>query len=270
MRHAAVDGIVSRRRLPWGRGKRKDTMTEVEWLTRADPTSMLSYLQDKTSDRKLRLFACALCRSVWHLLQDERSRAAITTGERFADRLAPEHERRSARRAAVSARRSLAAWFYRRQRLHAEDEAPDGAPIAAADAAVCAVARMPFTPEVPEAGDRTLQFDLLLEVTTARLIEDPDRRAESERQAQAGLLRDIAGNPFRPSSLNATRLNPRNGLVRSMARQIYEEHSFADLPILADALEDAGCDNREILDHCRGPGEHARGCWVVDLLLGKA
>ena len=57
--------------------------------------------------------------------------------------------------------------------------------------------------------------------------------------------------------------------MATMARTIYEQRSFADLPILADALEDAGCHNEDILGHCRQPGEHVRGCWVVDLVLGK-
>jgi hypothetical protein len=61
----------------------------------------------------------------------------------------------------------------------------------------------------------------------------------------------------------------QGGVVAKLARAIYDERRFGDLPVLADALEDAGCDSREILAHCRSGGEHARGCWLVDLLLGK-
>jgi len=57
--------------------------------------------------------------------------------------------------------------------------------------------------------------------------------------------------------------------VTSLAQSIYQERAFDRLPILADALEDSGCTNPDILNHCRQPGEHVRGCWVVDLLLGK-
>ena len=60
-----------------------------------------------------------------------------------------------------------------------------------------------------------------------------------------------------------------DGTVRKIAQAIYDERAFDRLPILADALEDAGCDNADILNHCRNGGEHVRGCWVVDLLLGK-
>jgi len=87
-----------------------------------------------------------------------------------------------------------------------------------------------------------------------------------ERTAQAALLRDIFGNPFRPVAVDPAWLIPT---VTFLARMIYEERSFDQMPDLADALEAAGCANEEILAHCRGPGEHVRGCWVVDLILGK-
>jgi hypothetical protein len=82
----------------------------------------------------------------------------------------------------------------------------------------------------------------------------------------ASILRDIFGNPFRPVSLNQRWFS---STVLDLARNIYDEHQFERMPILADALMDAGCDSEEILNHCRGPGPHVRGCWVVDLLLGK-
>jgi hypothetical protein len=59
------------------------------------------------------------------------------------------------------------------------------------------------------------------------------------------------------------------GTIQQLARTIYDDHTFERLPILADALEEAGCTDAAILGHCRGPGPHVRGCWVVDLLLGK-
>jgi hypothetical protein len=85
------------------------------------------------------------------------------------------------------------------------------------------------------------------------------------------LVRDIFGNPVRPlPSLDHSLLTWNAGTVPKLAQAIYEERRFADLPILADALEEAGSTNADILDHCRQPGEHIRGCWLVDLLLGKA
>jgi hypothetical protein len=87
-----------------------------------------------------------------------------------------------------------------------------------------------------------------------------------EQEAQCRLLRDIFGNPFRPITLNPSWLTPS---VLALANGIYSEKVFDRMPILADALQDAGCDNEDILNHCRQPVEHVRGCWVLDLLLGK-
>ena len=74
-------------------------------------------------------------------------------------------------------------------------------------------------------------------------------------------------DPFRPHSVDSGWLTRT---VLDLAQAIYDDRAFADLPILADALEDAGCTDRAILDHCRQPGEHVRGCWAVDLVLGKS
>jgi hypothetical protein len=83
------------------------------------------------------------------------------------------------------------------------------------------------------------------------------------------LLRDLSGNPFRPVVLKPSWLRANCGVVRQMAAAIYEQGHFEDLPVLADALDDAGCAQADLLAHCRGPEEHARGCWAVDLLLGN-
>lgn len=83
-------------------------------------------------------------------------------------------------------------------------------------------------------------------------------------------LRDIFGSlPFRRISVGPNWLGWNDGIVRKLALTTYEERHFSELPILADALEEAGCDNAEILNHCRSGGEHVRGCWMLDLLLGK-
>jgi hypothetical protein len=78
-----------------------------------------------------------------------------------------------------------------------------------------------------------------------------------------GLLRDIFGNPFRPVTFAP---EWRTDTAVTLARQMYESRDFCAMPILADALQDAGCDNELILDHCREPGPHVRGCWVCDLV----
>jgi hypothetical protein len=79
-------------------------------------------------------------------------------------------------------------------------------------------------------------------------------------------VRDIFGNPFRPATFSPSW---RTDTAVSLARTMYESRDFSAMPILADALQDTGCDNDAILDHCRGEGSHVRGCWVVDLVLGK-
>lgn len=88
----------------------------------------------------------------------------------------------------------------------------------------------------------------------------------AESAVQVRLLRDIFGDPFRPVAVDPSWLT---STVVALAGCVYHEEAFDRLPILADALQDAGCDSDDVLDHCRGCGPHVRGCWVVDLLLGK-
>jgi hypothetical protein len=92
---------------------------------------------------------------------------------------------------------------------------------------------------------------------------------EEARGSQAPLIRDILGNPFRPITIDPVWTAWNDQTVPRIAQAIYADRTFDHLPILADALEDAGCSDADILAHCRGPGPHVRGCWVVDLLLGK-
>jgi hypothetical protein len=89
---------------------------------------------------------------------------------------------------------------------------------------------------------------------------------EAEERTLADLLRDIFGTPVPPVSFDPAW---RTETAVTLAKQMYESRDFGAIPILADALQDAGCTSDDILDHCRGPGPHVRGCWVVDLVLGK-
>jgi hypothetical protein len=93
------------------------------------------------------------------------------------------------------------------------------------------------------------------------------RQHEAVESSQAELLRDIFGFPYRPIPYSS---DWRTDTALELARQMYESRDFSAMPILADALQDAGCDNDDILAHCRGSGPHVRGCWVVDLVLGNA
>ena len=98
------------------------------------------------------------------------------------------------------------------------------------------------------------------------LPSDDRRLYAPETPAHCDLIRDIFGNPFRPVVADPAWLTPT---VQSIASAIYADRAFDRLPILADALEEAGCTDADVLLHCRIPGEHVRGCWVVDLVLGK-
>jgi hypothetical protein len=89
---------------------------------------------------------------------------------------------------------------------------------------------------------------------------------DAERAVQCELFRDIIGNPFRPAVLDR---HWKTATTFALAQSIHEDLAFDRMPILADALEEVGCTEAEILSHCRGPGPHVRGCWVVDLVLGK-
>jgi hypothetical protein len=92
---------------------------------------------------------------------------------------------------------------------------------------------------------------------------------EDDAYPLSHLIREVFGNPFRPIAVTHALL-PRNGKsIALLARSIYEKRTFERLPILAGALEDAGCTDAELLGHLRGPGPHVRGCWALDLLLAK-
>ncbi|VTR95758.1 Uncharacterized protein (Fragment) OS=uncultured bacterium PE=4 SV=1 [Gemmata massiliana] len=97
-------------------------------------------------------------------------------------------------------------------------------------------------------------------------LEATSRGSVAEQRVYCEQLKDIFGNPFRPVSFSPSW---RSSTAVSLAAQVYESRDFGAMPILADALQDAGCENEDILSHCRGAGPHVRGCWVVDLVLGK-
>jgi hypothetical protein len=92
----------------------------------------------------------------------------------------------------------------------------------------------------------------------------------AERNAQSALVRELFGNPFHPKTVQRSWLTWQGGTIPRLAQAIYDERAFDRLPILADALEEAGCTSEEILSHCRGPGPHCKGCWVVDAVLEKS
>jgi hypothetical protein len=230
---------------------------------------MLEFLRGKASDRKLRLFLVGCCRGVWDLLTDERSRRAVEVVERHVDGQATKKELLAARGAAAAALRLV------NDTLRQASQA--GTTVNWATRAGHWAARVPLRATAP--SENLLLFSIILEralvmdlgpecpVGNDRVLgEFP--ATESKRHAD--LLRDIFGPLlYRPVTVDPSWLGWNGGTVVQLARSIYEDRRFGDLPVLADALEESGCTDSDILGHCRSGGEHVRGCWVVDLVLGK-
>jgi hypothetical protein len=250
-------------------------MTEAEWFACDDPKPMMRLLRESASDRKWRLFGCASCRHIWHLLAGGPSRAAVEVAELFADGAAGEEELRAAYRAAWEVFQQLDAGVQDAEADGVADSGRDRS--TAAEAAAQVVMRRsgpPLKSHLFPAGitaSRAAGYSVRpvweqdvqgRHRRTAAFVE----REKAEQHWQASILRDIFGNPFRPVSFSP---DWRTSTAVALAQQMYDSRDYSAMPILADALQDAGCDNADVLDHCRGPGPHVRGCWVVDLVLGK-
>jgi hypothetical protein len=248
---------------------------EQEWLTGDDPARMLEFLRGKASDRKLRLFACACCRQVWDQLSDPRSRKALEVAERYADGEATDDERRQANQAAT-----IVASFVpetETQRYAASFDCVSAAFVPLSISINCILSE-------PLAIPASLQAALLRD-----LVGNPFRPISVETTPGSWAVSTVKGTG------ELTYQQRTNSTVLAIARRAYDEHCPADsLAILADALEDAGCTSEDLLRHLRGQercrvcradgnlcqfcwsagwqslsGPHARGCWAVDLVLGK-
>jgi hypothetical protein len=244
-------------------------MTEAEWLTCDDPHPMLQFLDGEVvflvdqgtaenqermrphllrvaTPRKLYLFGCACCRRLWPLLNDERSRKGVEIAEQYVDGLASYEAWSAAASDALAARDAL--------RPDSRDTGRTAVQVARSIAHVALIACRLHAREAADECATAAAWACLFATI-----------AEAKRD-QAGLLRDIFGNPFRPTDLAPSCRTPQ---VVQRARAAYDERRFDDLPQLADVLEEVGCTDADVLEHCRRPGDHVRGCWVVDLVLGK-
>jgi len=229
-------------------------MTEAEWNAFQWPLEPLEFLAGRASQRKLRLFTAACCRQIWRFLKHEELRRLVLVSEQFADKRITEKEFEKAYTAVIAL------------------EDPEGN-----DAEMNAVISAAATPLEPfhctdcaeEAADAIfmeasakvpkIQGKIQIKITQGIRLE--------HLKKQVVALRCIFGPlPFRSVAVESVWLTPT---VKQLAQAIYDERAFDRLPILADALEDGGCTNADILSHCRGAGPHVLGCWVVDLLLGK-
>jgi hypothetical protein len=224
----------------------------------SDVESLLAAVLPTASERKLRLFACACARCFWDEFDHPRSRQAIEITERYADGLIGPNEYRIAAEAARSVARSVRViWPHEQWEIRSRASE------------VRSLAR--------DASQRNVRLSVRNAVRTAlRLSHSDQRRAadgakprwslESLQEELCNRFRDVFG-PSEPLDSAVLAWNDR--AVPHVAQAIYDERDFARLPILADALEDAGCTDDAILAHCRGGELHVRGCWVVDLILGK-
>jgi hypothetical protein len=230
-------------------------MTEAEWLACTDPWPMLDEFSGRSRDRKLRLFACACVRRVWDFLDDPRSRMAVEVAERFADGEATWTELRVAFHAAWAAGRRFAGHAGVAEAAALECAYHDS--FAAARNASQAAAQAAAWSSHRDAAGETGVYDALADALAAAQAD------------QCALLRELIGNPFRAVNLSEVVLGWNDGTIPRLAGVIYAGPHWDDLPVLADALEEAGCNDAAVLAHCRGGGQHVRGCWVIDLLLGK-
>lgn len=212
-----------------------EAMTEAEWQVSTDPLLMAGQFGfSKSARRKSMLFGCACCRHVWDHLHHQAMQNAVTVAEDFADGRATQDELRGAELAAV--------------------EIPAAAYLPGARAVIHLCRRGGSSVARSAAG--------------AGYIRPSSEVLDARSAHFAGLLRDIFGNPFVPTAFDP---EWRTSTAQLLAKQMYESRDFGVMPILADALQDAGCDSEDILNHCRQVnGVHVRGCWVVDLVLDKA
>lgn len=197
----------------------------------------LTILGERATDRKLRLFAVAVCRRIAPGLLIRAAWEGLEVAERLADGNASLGE--------LGLVREELDEYLRNDTSYQPSEY---------------AASAPRNCLIQDARDAVRYA-----VSCAWQTSQPPREKVWARDT-AARLRDIFGNPYRRVTFDATW---RTDTAVSLALQMYDSHDFGAMPILADALQDAGCVNEDVLNHCREPGAHVRGCWVVDLVLGK-
>jgi hypothetical protein len=274
---------------------RRLAMTADDWRTCDNPLLMVAELLARgASDRKLRLFICAYCRRCFWNQMPAAARAATATAEEYADGRADVTQLRAAGGAiafdsadpprvgdpGVSAPGAdpylseIDAEGYADDLDIAESINPMALARAASGWDLFTVDEWYNPPEPTTMAARAAALWATHEwppIAAGQLFaaESLTRPSWVARQRAAYLLREIFGNPLRPASADPAWLAWNDRTVVKVARAIYDGRTFADLPVLADALEDAGCNDAELLAHCRGHAVHVRGCWALDLLLGN-
>jgi hypothetical protein len=214
---------------------------------------MVESLWDKGSKRKLRLLAVACCRRIAHLVTDVRYHAVVAEVEGFMEGTLSRERLEAVQAECRSEPRPIGSWL-------------DPQYLAA-----YVLKHLPYACLHDDPVAHLLDFFSFIQMASAGAQAPVNSEAwqaasGAEEKAECELLRDIFGNPYRPVTFSRSW---RTNTAVTLTRQMYDSREFSAMPILADALQDAGCDSADILDHCRGPGPHVRGCWVVDLVLAK-
>jgi hypothetical protein len=231
-------------------------MAEAELPPDHEMMALIPELAKHTSKRKARLYACACCRRIWSLMPDEWCREVVDIAERFAD-------------GAVNGA-TLGDATKRAKRSFRVDLSRGSEPAYRAAEACYFV-----TLSNVEAALQACESAVSAQAYAQGRTRNGKRNGDKERDAlyreftyQTHLLRELLGNPGKPVAFNPRWCTPT---ATSIAQQMYESRDFSTMPTLADALQDVGCDNADILNHCRDANAtHVRGCWVVDMVLGKS
>ena len=219
-------------------------MTEAEWLACDIPAPLLEYFYDSASDRKTRLYGVGCCRLAAEVTWPEPSWAAILASEGYADGAVGRED--------LERTEGAAKWAW----LEAGDPYENLHLYVATSLTY-----------VPYMVAHAYECHRALGWVDGHSYGMVSARQSAGRPSRfAALARDIFGNPSRPVTIDPVWLTPT---VVALVSAIYEERAFDRMPVLADALEEAGCGNADILNHCRSDGVHARGCWVVDWALGR-
>ena len=261
--HATIDALND-----YMPARRTYLVDETRWLSCTAPGPMLRHVAPWASARKLRLFACGYCLRLGRLWRDDVGSAEFEVALRFADNEATERQLWMANAAAegiinaINTREALR-WDRWERRGHCLAEFARAVTLRLSMEAVRGVlAVSPWIEERQPSADGFFRRAW----ESIQMVAAGMRGRGPEHHIQANLLRDVFGNPFRPVTVQPDWLTPT---VVHVAQTIYAERTFDQLPVLADALEDADFVHAELLGHLRSADEHIRGCWALDLILSK-
>jgi hypothetical protein len=263
-------------------------MMESEWLLCREPERMLSHVRGQVGHRKLLLFACACCRRVWDLLEHELHRDAVAVAEAFADGEVGEDGLYRIERALNEETSSEPRFLHWLQATASESEKWElshSTPYDILSPKRLAQSLIGFDTRLWGAGVvsnasrlRALcalhrETELKIKTNEAGAPDEEgffEARLDEEEVAQCDLLRDIMGNPFRPPVSRENLIGAGNQSTVRLAGAIYKSREFDRVSELGDALRQAGCTEPLLLEHCRTDTTHVRGCWVIDLVIGKS